>query len=96
MEKQVLVALKYFTAEEIKRAIERYSIVRQNIQGKYRDLYQWTLSEFLTRDSRKNLVRFNSEDWERPFLTLGFTSKEEKHTSMDMLTFGDEPDAVQP
>jgi hypothetical protein len=70
-EKAIIKALRHYAPEEIRRAIERYSQVRANTAGKYRELYQWTLGEFLTRNNSFNLERFNAEDWEQPFLDIG-------------------------
>lgn len=75
-EKSILSSLKHYTADEIKRAIDRYSIVRQNLEGKYRNVYQWTLGEFVSRESHKNLERFNAEEWEQPFLSMTPTAKQ--------------------
>lgn len=70
-EKAIVKALRHYAPAEIKRAIERYSQVRANTAGKYRELYAWTLGEFLTRQEGYNLERFNAEDWEAPFLAAG-------------------------
>lgn len=67
-EKAISLTLRKYEPAEIRRAIERYSIVRQNAEGKYRDLYVWTLGEFLTRQDHYNIERFNAQDWELPFL----------------------------
>lgn len=69
-EKAIHGAMKHNTPEEIMTAIRRYSLVRSNEDGKYRPLYAWTLSEFLTRKEGYNLERLNAENWEAPFLVL--------------------------
>jgi hypothetical protein len=71
-EKAINQTMRKYTKEEICRAIERYSPVRENKEGKYRDLYAWTLSEFLTRQNGYNLERFNAENWEDPFVSKEF------------------------
>lgn len=71
-EKSVVQALRHYAPEEIRRAIERYSIVRANKEGKYRELYQWTLGEFLSRNNHYNIERFNAQEWEAPFLAGAF------------------------
>jgi len=68
-EKAIVKTLRKYSPEEINRAIERYSQVRANDKGKYRDLYAWTLGEFLTRQDHYNIERFNAEEWEQPFLS---------------------------
>jgi hypothetical protein len=70
-EKAIMQTLRKYSSEEILRAIERYTIVRENKSGKYRNLYQWTLGEFLTRKNHYNIERFISEKWEGPFLNFG-------------------------
>lgn len=70
-EKAIIKALRRYSPEEVKRAIGRYSQVRENVGGRYRDLYAWTLGEFLTRHNGYNLERFNAESWEDPFLANG-------------------------
>jgi hypothetical protein len=80
-EKDIAKTLKKFSPEEIKQAIERYSIIKQNVSGKYRDLYQWTLGEFLTRKNHFNIERFNAEDWEQPFLAMGGNQSKKEDTS---------------
>jgi hypothetical protein len=67
-EKAIVKTLRKYSPEEICRAIERYSQVRANVEGRYRDLYQWTLGEFLTRQDHYNIERFNAESWEDPFI----------------------------
>lgn len=67
-EKAIVKTLRKYSPEEICRAIERYSIIRQNRAGKYRQLYAWTLGEFLTRHDHYNIERLNAENWEDPFL----------------------------
>lgn len=67
-EKAILQALRRYSPAEILRAIERYSQVRDNKAGRYRDLYAWTLGEFLSRKDHYNVERFNAENWEEPFL----------------------------
>lgn len=68
-ERAINKTLRRYDPEEIKTSIHRYSIVRQNCNGKYRDLYSWTLGEFLTRQEHYNIERFISEEWEQPFLS---------------------------
>lgn len=67
-EKAIVKTLRKYSPEEVCRAIERYSQVRANVKGRYRDLYAWTLGEFLTRKEHYNIERFNAENWEQPFL----------------------------
>lgn len=67
-EKAIVKTLRKYSPEEVCRAIERYSQVRANAGGRYRDLYAWTLGEFLTRKEHFNVERFNAEDWEAPFM----------------------------
>jgi hypothetical protein len=66
-ERAICHSLRKFDPAEIRRAIERYSQVRANESGCYRDLYAWTLGEFLSRKDGFNIVRFNAENWEDPF-----------------------------
>lgn len=68
-EKAIAKALRKYSPDEICRAIERYSCVRENKSGKYRDVYAWTLGEFLTRKDHYNIERFNAESWEDPFVS---------------------------
>jgi hypothetical protein len=84
-EKAIIQTLKKYSQEEIKRAIERYSIVRENKAGKYRELYQWTLGEFLTRQSHYNLERFNAEEWEIPFMNSNGSNGNGKPRQVDIL-----------
>jgi hypothetical protein len=70
-EKAIVSTLRKYSPEEVCRAIERYSQVRANVEGRYRDLYAWTLGEFLTRKNGYNLDRFNAENWEEPFMDKG-------------------------
>lgn len=72
-EKAILKTLRLYSPEEINRAIERYSQVRANETGKYREVYAWTLGEFLTRKNHYNVERFNAEQWEEPFLTAALS-----------------------
>lgn len=62
--------MQSYSEEEIELAISRYGIARENKGGKFREVYQWTLSEFLTRESYKNIERFTAEQWEEPFLRM--------------------------
>lgn len=67
-EKAIRKALQHYSPEEIKRAIERYGKILENAEGKYRNAYNWTLGEFLTRQNGYNLERLNAENWEAPFM----------------------------
>lgn len=59
-------ALDHHSVEDIKLAISRYSQVVSQ-PGKYRELYSWSLGEFVRWKHGVNLVRFLSENWEEPF-----------------------------
>jgi hypothetical protein len=92
-EKDINKALKKYSPDEIKRAIERYSKVRQNKEGQYRDLYQWTLGEFLSRQNHYNIERFNVDNWEQPFMAMNHTPTPKTHTyARD--TIGAEPEGM--
>jgi len=69
-EKAIRRALANYTATEIKLAMRRYSAVRQNSEGKYRSVYSWPLSDFLSWKDQQNLERFNTEAWEEPFMSF--------------------------
>jgi hypothetical protein len=70
-EKLIAKTLKKYSVEEIKQAAIRYSKVRENLGGRYREIYAWTIGEFLTRQNHYNVDRFISEQWELPFLSNG-------------------------
>ena len=67
-EAAIAKTLKRYSIDDIKCAIGRYSQVRANERGRYRDLYAWTLGEFLTRKDHYNIERFIAANWEEPFL----------------------------
>jgi phage replication O-like protein O len=60
--------LKTYLEHDVMLAIERYSQVMVNKTGRYRKVYAWTLSEFLTRKSHYNIERLSSDQWEASFL----------------------------
>lgn len=70
-EKAIAKTLMRYGIDDIKCAIGRYSQVRANERGRYRDLYAWTLGEFLTRQNHYNVERFIADTWEEPFLARG-------------------------
>jgi hypothetical protein len=70
-EAAIAKTLKRYGIDDIKCAIGRYSQVRANERGRYRDLYAWTLGEFLTRKDHYNIERFIAANWEEPFLEKG-------------------------
>ena len=67
----VLDALRIFSADEIKTAIERYSVWAVGaVAGQYRECYRWTFYEFITRHKGALIKRLISNEWEntcRPF-----------------------------
>ena len=96
-EKAIIKTLRRYSVEEINLCIERYSQVRANEAGKYRELYAWTLGEFLTRKEHYNIERFTADNWEQPFLaksngnvdktkldTIGEPPKKEQIKPMDL------------
>ncbi len=97
-EKAIITCLKKYSPEEIILAIERYSLVRDNSLGKYREVYAWTLGEFLSRQNGYNLERFTSETWEMPFLTTNLLTAKNAPYHRDTLgldTSGNSCDGCQ-
>ena len=69
-ERHIRAALHSYPLEMIRLAIARYSQVMVNAERKYREVYSWTLGEFLSRKGHKNLKRFTCDCWEKPFLSF--------------------------
>lgn len=66
-------------------AIQRYSHVLVNAGGKYRQVYEWGINDFLSRRGHYNLDRFTGDAWENEFLAW---STGRKFKSIGELTEG--------
>jgi hypothetical protein len=65
----IKAAIEYLGKSELViLCVQRYSTILVNAEGRYRQVYRWSIGEFLSRRSHYNLDRLSGDDWEREFL----------------------------